>query len=358
MTIDKYIKQIRTSISDNISYDEYKNIIFEYIEFLKNILAENPRNIKAVCQLAIIYMEAREPAEKSVELMENAFNTFSDVLDHDEITELLNNLAFFYDKEMYNIEKAKQLLEKAIDINTKIPNTYNALGMIFLNENNIIDALKMFSNTVSLSKDIKYQNNYAVALYHAGQIEKATEIFKNISKEWRNNEVAATAYYSYGMGKSLIGDNATGIEVANNLCSKLDSNVCVDAYKVADLYYTCYEYKKCIELYDYEKLYPSVEWLNIYFYSFHALNLKEKLERVFNDIIFQKENDIKEAYIDDDQNWTDEERKLYIEDLNKEIKDFTDLYDSILDKRCKPSIDFKPELIYGCYLVDCPRHCY
>ncbi|MGF7056943.1 tetratricopeptide repeat protein [Brassicibacter mesophilus] len=356
MTIEKYIKQMRTSISDNKSYYEYKKIIFKYIEFLKNILVENPQNIKAVCQLAIMYMEAREPVEKSVELMEDTFNKFSDEINHDELAELLNNLAFFYAKEMYNIDKSKQLLVKAIEINTKIPNTYNALGMIFLNENNIIDALKMFSNATYLSKDIKYQNNYAVALYYAGQIDKAIEIFKNISKKWQNNEVAAKAYYSYGMSKSFLGDISTAIEVANSLHSRLDHKVYVDAYKIADLYYMCNEYKKCIELYDYEKLYPSADWLSIYFYSFQALNLKERLARVFNDIIIQKESDLKEAYIDNDESWTVEERKSYIEDLNKEIKDFADLYNSILVKRCKPCIDFKPELIYGCYLVDCPRH--
>jgi len=46
LTIDKYIKQIRTSISDNKSYDEYKNIIFKYKEFIENILVENFSQLK------------------------------------------------------------------------------------------------------------------------------------------------------------------------------------------------------------------------------------------------------------------------------------------------------------------------
>lgn len=358
MTIDKYIKKIRMSITNDKPYDEYKNLLFEYIEFLENALNENPENIKAVCQLAIIYMEAREPVEKSIELMENTLEDFRKVLKEDEVAQLLNNLAFFYAEEMYDIDKAKQLLEKAVKCNSNFPNPYNALGIIYLNEDNIVDALEMFNKATYLSKNIKYHNNYAVALYQAGHLEKATDIFNEISKEWRNNEVAVKAYYSYGMIKSIIGDAAVGIEVAKNLSSILDFDICVNAYEIADLYFICKEYEKCVELYDSEKLYPSMDWLNIYFYSFYVLNWKTKLEKVFKEIINEMEKEIKEEQIDNDEDWTVEERKEYIKDLNKDIKEFTVSYNAILNKGYEPNINFKPELIFGCYLINCPRHRY
>ncbi len=355
MTIDKYIKEFRTRIIDNQPYDEYKKMIFEYIEFLESALSENPGNIEAVCQLAIAYMEAREPAERSIELMEGALKNSSDI-SVDESVELLNNLAFLYAEEMCDTVKSKQLLEEAVKINSRFPNPFNALGVLYLSENNIVDALVMFEKAVFLSKENKYRNNYAAALFEALQTEQALDIFHEIFKEWRNDKVAASAYYSYGMIESINGDAAAGLEVAGNLCSILDSDAGIDAWKIAELYFVNKEFEKCVELYDYEKLYPSIDWLKIYFYSLYKLNSKEKLERSFNDSIVKKEGLILEVQNDNDEYWTDEERKSFIEDCNKDIRDLTDLYNSIINKGYEPEMNFKPDFIYGCYLIHCPRH--
>lgn len=359
VNIENFIKEIRSNITKDRPYDEYKTLFFRYIKFLENILSNNPRNIKAICQLAIAYMEAREPAEKSVKLMENALINYKGKLMKEESTELLNNLAFFYEKELCDAHSAKELLANAVKTNTKFANSYGALGMIYLAESKIEMAMKLFRKAISMSDDIKYKNNYAVALYNAGQIEKAAEVFSSISNEWKDNAVSAKAYYSLGMVKSLIGDTAIGIEIADNLSSILDSDIAIDAYKIADLYFDCQEYKKCIELYDYEKLYPSLDWLNVYFYSLYTLELKEKLNEFFMNVIYQKEEEITDELKDDyDENWTKDDSREYIESLSKDIIDITSLYNSILYKECKPKINFKPELIYSCYLIDCPRHSY
>lgn len=358
MTIENYIDLIRSSITEGKSYDEYKNLFFQYIDFLEDVLKNNPKNIKAVCQLAIAYMEAREPAERSVELMENALANYRDSLNNDEITELLNNLAFFYEEDMGVPERGKALLENAVELDTKFPNTYNALGIQYIAENNNGMALKMFKRAVALSDDYKYKNNYAVALYQTGQIDEAAGIFHNISKEWKDNQTSEKAYYSYAMIKSLDGDTAVGIEIADNLYSKLDTyeDADVNSYKIADLYYVCNEYEKCIELYNHEGLYHSADWLGIYFYCLKALGLKQELNHVFNEIIAQINKNIEEEQLDKDEDWGKDERKEYIKDLKKDIKYITKLYNSIQHKGYKPIANFKPELIYGCYLIDCPRH--
>ena len=199
MTIEIWMDKIRASITEGKSYDEYKHLFFEYIEYLERTLTDNPKNIKAICQLAISYMEAREPVEKSVELMENALNNFKDELSNDELTELMTNLAYFYEEETIEIDKSKHLLEEVVKLNISIPSPYNALGMIYLNEENNTEAIRMFLKASALSEEIKYHNNYAVALFIDGQLEKATDIFDRISKGWRENEVATKAYYSFGM---------------------------------------------------------------------------------------------------------------------------------------------------------------
>lgn len=269
MTIEKYISIISKKVRENEPYDEYKNIIFEYIGFLEKALTENPKDIRAICQLSIAYLEAREPVEKSIKLVEDALNNCKDTLSSQEMGILFNNLAFFYGEEMENVEKSKQLLEMIINLNIELPNPYNALGIIYMDEGNVIEALKLFGIAVMYSKDIKYKNNYAASLYQIGEIEQATNIFYKISKAWRHNKTAAQAYYSYGMCVTISGKFELGTEVANNLQSLVTSNL-------------------------------------------------------FKDEI-----------------WDDE---------------FEDLYELIWKKGNGARLDFKPELIRSCYLIDCIRH--
>jgi hypothetical protein len=134
--------------------------------------------------------------------------------------------------------------------------------------------------------------------------------------------------------------------------------IAVDAQMLGDLFFICNEYEKSIEIYEFEKLHLYLDWVSFYLYSYYKTKSKEQCKRVFNEIIASIENDIQEEQMDKDETWTKEERRAYINDRKNEIKDFTALYDSILNKGVKPKMDFRPELIYGCYLIDCPRHSY
>lgn len=356
MTIKEYIKFISSKITSDGAYDDYKNYFLQYINYLKNILSSDPRNIKAICQLAIAYMETREPSEKSIDLIEDAIVTYKDTLKKEELTELLNNLAYFYSEGMSEDDKAVKILENAIKLETDFPNTYNALGIKYLEENKADNALKLFNKATSLCDDIKYKNNYAVALYNKKHIEEANEIFLKISNDWQKNHVSAKAYYSYGMIKSLSGEVEVGIKVANDLLTLINNANGIDAFKIAELYYVCKDYKKCISYYDYEKLYPTPDWLNIYFYCFYALGQKAKLYRIVSNIVEEKKSELRLEVLDNDEEWTVEERKLYTQKLEQEIKEITRIYYMIMKGNYKPTLNFEPELIYGCYLIDCPRH--
>lgn len=92
-----YIKKIRNETQQDKPYDEYKHLFFEYIDYLKGVLADDPRDVFAICQLAITYLEAGEPEEKSIELMKTALEDYKEELTADEKHMLLTNIAFFYD---------------------------------------------------------------------------------------------------------------------------------------------------------------------------------------------------------------------------------------------------------------------
>lgn len=357
MKFDEYSEKIRKSIAEGKAYEEYKSIIVEYIEFLESSLEENPRNVDALCRLTVMYLEAREPGKKSIELLENALDEFEEDMTVAEKSEVLNNLAYFYQEELSETDQAKEMLKKAVELETKFPNTYNALGIIHFQEANFRSSLNMFERAVSLSLDTRYRNNYAAALFKLGEIDKAAEIFKESGQEWRESFNASISYFSYGVCKCLTGEKKLGIEIGDELASLVGANTFIEPNELAELYYACGEYEKCIDSYEKDKLYPSSDWLCYYFYSFKAQNLSRELNLYFEDLMAQKREDIREAEVEEeDEDWTSEDIKDYINEIREEIEKIKNLYVLIAEKNFKPELKFEPELIKGCYLIGCPRH--
>ena len=93
MKENKYIRRIRSQVNQNTPYAEYEYLYFEYIDFLNSALADNPRNIEAICQLSIALFFARNPWKDSIELLEKALEDFGGDLIPDEKHMLLRNLA-------------------------------------------------------------------------------------------------------------------------------------------------------------------------------------------------------------------------------------------------------------------------
>ena len=53
--------------------------------------------------------------------------------------------------QVKNFGKAKDLFEKIISINKNIPEAYNNLGIIYMNDNNFEKAKECFNNSINLN---------------------------------------------------------------------------------------------------------------------------------------------------------------------------------------------------------------
>lgn len=350
-----YIKNIKKHIADGKAYDEYQHLFFEYIDYLKGVLADNPRDVFSLCQLAIAYMEAREPDELSTQLMENALEEFKDELTFEEQHMLLINLAFFYDEENLFSDKPKPLLEEAVMIPSEYPQGYHALGTIYTNKGKYKKAIALFSQAMELDDDIKYRYNYATALYYDGQTEKALNEYSRICKDWRDDEAAEKAYYAYGVIKSLMGDVECGIKVADDMQSSLDS---VEIFMGAsDIYYVCGQYQCCVETFEQDRIYPMAKPYCRYIYAYNAIHSKQQVLALRDQIINEKDETIEDTLQEEvEEAWTQEDKDEYIQDLEKEKNDLIELFAQVMNEGYKPKMDFKPYLVYGCYLIGCPRH--
>ena len=101
-----------------------------------------------------------------------------------------------------NFEKAKNLFKKVISINKNIPEVYNNLGSIFLNEKNFKEAIKYFNEAITLNPKL------SVAYLNLGLIYQKINDFKMAEKNYLQsillNKDNVTAHYNLG---NLYSDN-------------------------------------------------------------------------------------------------------------------------------------------------------
>ena len=89
----------------------------------------------------------------------------------------LNNLYGAYKKIIGDFKTAEKAFKKAIDINKKIPDGYNNLGLLYIEQNNFIESIKCFEKAIKLnSKNPFFYNNLGNAFAH---INKNNEAIKN-----------------------------------------------------------------------------------------------------------------------------------------------------------------------------------
>lgn len=256
-------------------------------------------------------------------------------------------------------------LEEAFKIPSRYPNAYNALGLTYTNEGKTKEALELFEKAMELDDHIDYQYNYAASLYYNGQTEEALKIFSRISKTWRDDETAEKAYYACGVIRSLAGDFESGIKVADEMrlsIASLQLLMVIDLPDIygadlSDIYYVCGQYQRCVEMFEQDNMYPMAELYSRYVFAYNAINEKEQVLALCDKIIKEKDEALEEAIQDEiDEEWTQEDREFQIHTFKEEKKDLLVLFDRVMNKGYKPEIKFKPVLVYGCYLIGCPRH--
>lgn len=353
-----YQAKIKKLVFEGRDIEDYKDTLLDYKNYLEKLVKTDKSNSKAVNQLAIVYTELYEPYSKALELLECMLNDYEDDLTKKEKVELYTNLAMLYDYdiEQKQPEQALLLLEEVVGLKPKIANPYNALGVIYAEQEQYEKALGLFKTAIDLDEAVLYKYNYAVCLCRKERFDKAITVLKSISADWRLEEDAFQAYYLLGYCYAVLKDYERARDIADDMSTSGISHSSITAAEIAGLYYMCGEYKKHNNFFDkYKKdYYISVDWLACYFYSLCQLN--QDVKDLLFEFIEQKQNRIEELEQADFSQIGEDVKREYIEAIDKEIVDISKMYHKVTVQNIKPQIKGYVNFLRKCYFIDCPVH--
>lgn len=348
-----YIKYIQQEVKDK-EFDDYVHVFHEYKNYLESCIKKNPKDIEAICQLAAVYLELRYDENTSIKLINGALTNFADEINVIDKSRIYINLAFLYES---NDDQKNSLyyLEEAIKLNPNIPNAYNELARIRMENNFAGDILSLFERACSLSSKMKYQYNYAVALFQYGYILKAKALFEGLLPKYQDERLVL---YGYGVCCFYTGNKRKAIEIANKLAQGKNDDYIFES-EIADLYFLCGEYPKHNEMYNNSEIeyYSDARWLAPYFYGLKVQGKMEELQAKLTEVITEKNNKIIETEAEElDDDFTETEKNEDIQEYQKEKNEIIIAFEKIINEDYKPEIKIKLWLMYGCYMIDCPRH--
>lgn len=353
-----YQAKIKKSVFEGRDLEDYKEALLDYKDYLEELVKADKSNPKAVNQLAIVYTELYEPYSKALELLESMLNDHEDDLSERERIELYTNLAMLYDYdiEQKQPEQALLLLEEAVSLKPKIANPYNALGVIYAEQEQYEKAFSLFKTAINLNDAPIYKYNYAVCLCRTGSHGKAKPVLKSISTDWRLDEDAFQAYYLLGYCHAILREYEQARDIADDMSTSGINHSSITAAEIAGLYYMCGEYKKHNNFFDkYKKdYYISVDWLACYFYSLCQLN--QDVKDLLFEFIEQKQQRIEELEQADFSQIGENVKREYIDAIDKEIVDISKIYHQVTVQNTKPQIKGYVNFLRKCYFIDCPVH--
>lgn len=357
-SIESFQAQVKQLVVEGSDIEDYKNTLLAYKDFLEALVQEDKCNIKAINQLAIVYTELYEPGGRALALLDGVLNDQDDNLNEKEKVELYTNLAMLYDYdiEQRQPEQALLLLEEVVSLKPKFANPYNALAIIYAEQEKYEKALELLEKAISLDDLSLYKYNYAVCLCRAGSYSKAKAVLKSISTDWRLDEDAFQAYYLLGYCHAILKEDDEAKDIADDMSTSGIKHSTITAAEIAGIYYMCGEYKKHNNFFDKYKddHYISVDWLACYFYSLCQLN--QDVKDLLFEFIEQKQRRIEELERADFSQIGEHIKKEYIDAIDIEIVDISKMYHMVTVKNIKPQIKGYVNFLRKCYFIDCPVH--
>jgi hypothetical protein len=188
----------------------------------------------------------------------------------------------------------------------------------------------------------------------------AAECFKEAHLRRKEDETELRPLLGYGFCLVKLGNREEAVKIANELLlqdKKIEDQTDKLEEEIALILYHTEQYN------DFATIYSGLNILNYavdyylppYFYSLWKVFGINKLDNVSETVIRHKENDIQEAFEDDDAEWEPGRKTEYIDELQGEIEFIRNTVKEI-NRGNKPKIDFVPNIVTSCYLYGCSRH--
>jgi len=319
-------------------------------------LKSDPTNVRLLNRLAIAKMET-QGCEKALEVFKKAAESCPTV-------QSLNNLGYFY---LYEGEpnddgsfscassKAIDVLEQATSLNPTSEYPFSLLGKAYLVAKRDKEAEEVLIKAVSLAPDQANQNNLGIALYRQGRIEEAAYWFSKAQLSSSSGDISFKPHLNYGVCLAQLGRTIDAEKIADFLITNDEAKDDIDLLDVSQIYYETLKYSKVVELFDNYQYSWSFDWAIIYLFCLTQCQRKSQAETLLKEAIHNNLLEIEEIKVDDDDEWTEQERMDRIKDLALEIDKYREEYSKIVAGD-RPPVNFQPYEVSKCYLFGCYRH--
>ena len=342
--------QERIRISNR--YEDYVPLLESYKKALELAFKTSSSDVEIAGQLASVYLELRDSADKCTGVLEGVLENDGETLNPQDKSRLLTNLAYHHGDGWYLPKDSIKYLKEAVSLGSEYEQTYDALGVLLTFEEKYQEAIGYFEKAIALSGDIRHRYHRGVGLYGNDQIREAMEIFEAILKD----DDHVKAKYSLAVCCASMGE----VKKALELIHEVDETKEMGKDDFGDIYFICGEYQLCCEAFydkDEPRLVPSVDWLEPYFYSLKILGKTAELSTKFDVIMNEKKEAYDEAIVEEmGEDETEEERKEYLQGLCDEMLAIELAYKRVVYQGKKPVVKIRLWCEAGCYLIDCVRH--
>lgn len=359
------VTDYRTKLMENMAqvkdYESIGQFIDAYMVFLKDVIKDDPQNVQAICQLAIARLERNQDTDESIAIMEEALGRLRKSMSEGDLCVIMNNLAFFYDEEKDNSDRAKALLTEIIPLGSCHDKTHYALAYL-LAKASPGQALKVINKIDFTQGQPDYMKHlWVYILVKNKSYEKALNILEDLYITSKTSDMRDIAFYMSAIVNHVLNRNIKALAIANRLYSKYvgGEDTEISTIELVHLYFLLEEYDKVVEIYerDWDMIYLNTEDMEMLLYALNKLGHLKRAESILRDKISQIEEDSSSIQNDDD--FTQEEKVAYIQENDAFIEALHQSFEAIMSKTLKVKVK---DVFYGCqgvkscYLIGCLRH--
>lgn len=296
-------------------------------------------------QKAIEYLEKNE-YDKAMSLFQEAVNESRNV-------QSLTNLAWMYSYEEGDNEAALELIKEAVCLNPSSHFPYNLLGEIYIQMEMWQDATAVLSQSIAVQPSNEAYNNLAVAKYHLGFLEEASDYFQRCA--------VGSGYTMYSHVKCLIELGRT-TEAKSKLDCFLDDDDDDDEFvgevQVAELYVELKCFNEAVNWFEkgWSVYHKTPDWVSRFIYSLINTNSLSRAFEIVTECIQEKIGDINDAQEDEcNEGWTESDKEEHIKQLHSDKSEYERIIEQISSGYI-PAMKFSTSINTSCYLFGCGRH--
>lgn len=292
--------------------------------------------------------------ERALQLLEQnryeeSLDQFQKAVQQERTVQSLTNLAWMYCNEMEEDEKAFPLLQEAISLNPTSPFPFRLLGEMDLREEKWLLAEKILIKSINIAPSRITYYNLGIAYYKLSQFKKAASYFLMASDD--------SDYSFYGYVVCLIKEERKSEAKKQMKAFRRDAPNFVGEIEMADLYVELHCYKEAVTWYEkgWNDYFKDPHWISGFMYALFQMNDMPRAQELLQSLLMEKKQNIKDAKEDRDESWSEDDRKGYIKDELKHLKEFENMIKNVASLS-HPELEFTPSFQTDCYLFGCPSH--